>query len=147
MAGGRPTLKSAEVLERIYAGLETGTPLTVICREDGMPSPRTVWDWEQQDAEVSKAIARAREIGEYAILEECRTIADTPMEGEEVELDEAGVITKTKRGDMLAHRKLQIETRLKLLAKFNPRRWGDKMELSGDPASPLTVVVRKLSDA
>ncbi|MNT50547.1 hypothetical protein D3C72_1874720 [compost metagenome] len=34
---------------------------------------------------------------------------------------------KVKRGDMLGHRKLQIETRLKLLAKWNPKRYGDRM--------------------
>ena len=36
---------------------------------------------------------------------------------------------KIKREDMLGHRKLQIETRLKLLAKWNPKKWGDKQTI------------------
>ena len=30
---------------------------------------------------------------------------------------------------MLGHRKLRIDTRLKLLAKWNPKKWGDRMAL------------------
>jgi hypothetical protein len=40
---------------------------------------------------------------------------------------------------MLGHRKLQIETRLKLLAKFNPKKYGDRQILAGDPDSPFEV--------
>jgi hypothetical protein len=35
------------------------------------------------------------------------------------------------REDMLGHRKLQIETRLKLLAKWSPKRYGDKLGIGG----------------
>ena len=41
--------------------------------------------------------------------------------------------------DMLGHRKLQIETRLKLLAKWNPQKYGDKVQVGGDAENPLTV--------
>ena len=40
---------------------------------------------------------------------------------------------------MLGHRKLQIETRLKLLAKWNPKKYGDRTTLAGDPEAPLQV--------
>jgi hypothetical protein len=40
---------------------------------------------------------------------------------------------------MLGHRKLQIETRLKLLAKWNPKKYGDRVQLAGDADSPLKV--------
>jgi len=39
--------------------------------------------------------------------------------------------TATTIEDMLGHRKLQIETRLKLLAKFHPTKYGDKLGLHG----------------
>jgi len=41
--------------------------------------------------------------------------------------------------DMLGHRKLQIETRLKLLAKWNPKKYGEKLALAGDAENPLKV--------
>lgn len=34
--------------------------------------------------------------------------------------------------DMLGHRRLQIESRLKLLAKWDPKRYGEKSEQSGN---------------
>lgn len=40
-------------------------------------------------------------------------------------------VTERTREDMLGHRKLQIETRLKLLAKWDPRRYGEKVEVNG----------------
>jgi hypothetical protein len=37
------------------------------------------------------------------------------------------------------HAKLRIETRLKLLAKWNPKTWGDRVtqEISGPDGSPV----------
>ena len=40
---------------------------------------------------------------------------------------------------MLGHRKLQIETRLKLLAKWNPKKYGDRVTMAGDAENPLAV--------
>jgi hypothetical protein len=47
--------------------------------------------------------------------------------------------TYTTVEDMLGHRKLQIETRLKLLAKWNPKKYGDRVQLSGDKENPLQI--------
>ena len=118
---------SPEIRERIITGISEGIPLAVICREDGMPSVTTVWNWEQEDAELSESIARARLIGFDAIAAEALQIADTPMIGEEI-TDSADGRT-VKRADMLGHRKLQVETRLKLLAKWDPKRYGDRPEI------------------
>ena len=66
-------------------------------------------------------------------------IADTPVVGEET-TEKANGDTETRKGDMLGHRKLQIETRLKLLAKWDPKRYGERTTLAGDPDNPLTVI-------
>ena len=146
--GSRSKFNQA-LLERICARLAEGTPLTQICRDEGNISPRTIRDWEAKRPDVAAAIARAREDGEYALAESCLAIADTLQQGEEVEIDKSGKVIKVKRGDMLGHRKLQIETRLKLLAKFNPKRWGERVaqEVSGPDGGPVesvTVVERRL---
>ena len=124
----RSALKdSPDVRARIITGISEGIPLAVICREDGMPSVTTVWNWEQEDAELSESIARARLIGFDAIAAEALQIADTPVIGEEITDSEDG--RTIKRADMLGHRKLQVETRLKLLAKWDPKRYGDRPEI------------------
>jgi hypothetical protein len=95
-----------------------------------------------RDPELSTAIAHARDVGYDAMAEDCLIIADTPMLGEEISEseDDEGVKRVTiKKVDMLGHRKLQIETRLKLLAKFNPKRYGDKLVHSGDDVNPVVV--------
>ena len=52
-----------------------------------------------------------------------------------------------ENGENIQRSKLRVDTRLKVLGKWNPKRWGDKIELAGDKDAPLTIVVRKLTDA
>lgn len=81
--------------------------------------------WLDDSADFDARFARARERGHDAIAAEALAIADTPMEGvETVEKDDGKL--ETRRGDMLGHRKLQVDTRLKLLAKWD-RRYGDRV--------------------
>jgi hypothetical protein len=56
--------------------------------------------------------------------------------------------TEISRRDMLGHRKLQIETRLKLLAKWDPKRYGERMatEISGPDGGPIQTDSRVRSD-
>lgn len=149
---GRPSTYNAEVAQEICELLSEGVPLREICRSDPkFPAWRTVYDWMKKDKDLSTAIAHARDVGYDAIAEECLNIADTPLLGEEVSVSESPegqdqdgnpVMKKTvtiKKVDMLGHRKLQIETRLKLLAKFNPKKYGDRQIVSGDDDAPVVV--------
>lgn len=142
---GRPTKLNQQVLQTIVERLSNGEPLAAICRDEGMPATRTVRDWINNDPDVSAAIARAREDGEDYLAAECLLIADTPVEGvtEKMELQAQPdgtskmVVVERRREDMLGHRKLRIETRLKLLAKWNPRKWGERMQHANDPTDPM----------
>lgn len=139
---GRPSKFDHAIAEEICQRLSDGEPLRQICRDEHMPHWTTVYDWIDSRPELSLRIARSRELGEEAISQECLAIADTPLLGEETEESENG--TKIKRGDMLGHRRLQIETRLKLLAKWNPRKWGDKVDLNhgGQEGNPVNVATK-----
>lgn len=159
----RPSKKTAKLVQAIVERLSEGEPLAQICRDEGMPAARTVREWQQNDPEVSAAIARAREEGFDAIAAECLRIADTPMPGkiEKRELlgvlkhkDEDGkeqsmalpeaelVVTEERVEDMLGHRKLQIETRLKLLAKWDPKRYGDRLAVDHGVQDNLAAQLR-----
>lgn len=116
--------------------IETGEPLAAICRGDGMPGARTVYDWMEVDSHFAAAIARARVVGHDAIAAECLAIADTHQVGVQ-ETEKADGSLEYKRADMIEHRKLRIHTRLQLLAKWDPKRYGDKLELSGDKNNPV----------
>ncbi len=131
---GRPSKYTPELAAEICERLGKGEPLTVICSGKHMPCDNTVRVWAERDAVFSGDIARARSRGYDALAAECLQIANTPLEGVETTTDDKG--TTEKRADMLGHRKLQIETRLKLLAKWDPKRYGDKLALGGDPDAP-----------
>lgn len=136
---GRPSTFDQAIADEICSRMAEGEPLREICRDDRMPPWRTVYEWQAAHPEFLARIAHAREMGEEAIFQDCLNIADNPLIGEEIEESENGM--KVKRGDMLGHRKLQIETRLKLLAKWNPRKWGDKIDLNhgGQENNPVEV--------
>lgn len=141
---GRPSKYNPEIARIICEQLSEGIPLRQICREnDGFPAWRTVYDWMGRDEELSASIARARDIGYDNIAEQCLQIADTPEWGEETTetVDDKGkTILVKRRVDLLGHRKLQVETRLKLLAKFHPTKYGDRLAVEGvEGGAPITT--------
>ena len=127
---GRPSKYDPEIARIICEQLSEGIPLRQICREnDGFPAWRTVYDWMGRDEALSASIARARDIGYDALAEECHAIADNMEFGQKQVMTDQGTATTVE--DMLGHRKLRIETRLKLLAKFHPTKYGDRVAIEG----------------
>lgn len=141
---GRPNSYTEELANEICERLETGETLSSICKDKHMPAVRTVSGWKKTHEGFSANFARARDLGFDAIAESILEIADTPMEGEEKTIDDEGRVT-VRTFEMTQHRKLQIETRFKLLSKWDPRRYGDKLDLTTDgkglPPTTTTVVI------
>lgn len=116
---GAPSKRTPEVEERLIEGISEGIPLQPLCREEGMPAWRTVYDWMESDPAFAARIARAREVGADAIASESLDIVDEePQRGPDGKIDSGWV----------AHQKLRAEHRLKLLAKWSPKKYGDRVE-------------------
>lgn len=147
---GRPSKHTPELVAEICERLSAGEPLRQICRDDRMPHWTRMYDWLSQDPDLSLRVARAREAGFDALAEEALEIANTPHLGQKkVYSSGAGEdedSTTVTEEDMLGHRKLQIETRLKLLACWNPAKYGNKVAVGGDPGNPLKVEVQSEAD-
>ena len=111
----RPTKKTPEVIERLIEGIADGQTLRALCREEGMPNWRTVYDWIDADEELAARFERARAIGFDAIAEDIISNVDNVM----------------AIGEHIQRSKLQVETRLKLLAKWHPKKYGDKLAIGG----------------
>ena len=137
---GRPSKYTPAIAEEIAQRLSTGEPLRKICRDEHMPEWRTVYDWLAKDEDLSARVAHAREAGYEAMAEETLEIADNFHLGQTEVLDDKG--SKVTIEDMLGHRKLRIETRLKLLACWSPSKYGNKVQLGGDPHNPLKIEVK-----
>ena len=131
-----PYNNRAELQDEIIEWLSEGKVLAAYCRQEGKPKYRVVYDWMAEDAAFAADVARARDTGFEVLADETVIIANTPLMGKEItESSETGLTIK--KSDMLGHRKLQIETRLKILACWNPKKYGQKQILSGDAENPI----------
>lgn len=129
---GRPSTFKQAIADEICKRLSKGEPLAAICRDEHMPGLRTVSDWRAVNADFSAAIAGAREDGFDQIAADCLDIADETTN--DTIYGESGAHANT---EWISRSKLRIETRLKLLAKWDPKRYGDKMQHTGDGGGPI----------
>lgn len=111
---GRPSKRTDKVVAEIIERLAKGQPMARICADDHMPDFSTVWRWEDEDDEFRKLSARARALGTHYMADDCIRIAD----------DET-----LEPGD----KKVRIDTRLRLIGKWNAKAYGDKVQVGGDP--------------
>jgi hypothetical protein len=122
---GRPSKYTPELATEICYRLSNGEPLRQICRDIHMPAWTSVYAWGARDAELSERIARAREAGQDAIAEEVYALVE--REPERI-LSEGGGRVDAGYVQWI---RVQADIKLKLLAKWNPKRYGDRVALTG----------------
>lgn len=137
---------SPEIVAAICERLAAGESLRAICRDDGMPTEGAFRLWEREIEEVSTQSLRAREIGCHTMADECLEIADDGR-NDWMERPENKGGGWDANGEHIQRSRLRIDTRMRLLGKWLPKVYGDKLELAGNKESPLVVQVLKLSDA
>ena len=116
----KPRAPNADAIKSsICEQIAHGIPLAEIARQPGMPKRQTVHDWMAADEDFAGRFARARDDGADAIAEQTLEIVD-----QQPERDQLGKIDP----GWVAHQKLRAEHRLKLLAKWNPKKYGDKIQ-------------------
>jgi len=147
--GGRPSKYSPELIDEICERLCNGEPLAQICRDEHMPQVVTVNSWRRANGplpvevsrEVNSKVARARRIGFDHIATDCLHIADDNGKDMRILPDGREVVD----ADVVQRAKLRIETRLKLLACWDPTRYGNKMDLTskGKEIPPAAVHITR----
>lgn len=147
---GRHSLYTDELAEEIVERMSEGTPLAVICRDIGI-SDDAVRDWQKVRPEFEQAIACARKAGFDAIAAECMFIADDTSNDYATRQRPDGSEFKAFDADHVQRAKLRIDTRLKLLAKWDPKRYGEKLALVGGdegdaPIQTVTRIAREIID-
>jgi hypothetical protein len=124
----RPSKLTPELASDICRRLADGENLRAICRDEGMPNERTVRRWALEDEAFSPQYERARLIGYHSLFDQMQEIADTPQIGTKTITKGNGEV-QTIVGDMIEHRRLQVDTRKWMLAKALPKIYGDKLEV------------------
>jgi hypothetical protein len=124
----RPSKLPPELAIDICRRLADGENLRAICRDEGLPNERTVRRWALEDEEFAPQYEKARRIGYHSLFDQMQEIADTPQIGTKTITKANGEI-QTIVGDMIEHRRLQVDTRKWMFAKALPKIYGDKLEV------------------
>ena len=123
---GRPSKRSAKVEAAILEWIESGETLRDFCRQEGRPGVRTIYDWLKADPGFSARFAISRRVGFDAISEQTLELVDAEPPKIDGKIDPGYVQWIRSR----------VWTRLQLLAKWDPGRYGNKVALAGDGDSP-----------
>ncbi|EEX3831623.1 DNA-binding protein [Escherichia coli] len=109
---GRPHGYTEEKALEICELVADGQSINKISKMPGMPNRSTILKWFRDVPEFSTMYARAKEIGFEVLADEIIDLADA-----EVNTDK----------DQLRRHQLMIDTRKWLLAKLQPRKYGERV--------------------
>lgn len=129
---GKP---DSAICDAVVDWISEGKTLRDFCRQDGMPHYSTVYEWVKMDESFAQRFAHARDIGADVIAEEALEIID-----QEAELI-CGEDSTRRDAAHAAWLRNRAEFRLKLLAKWNPKKYGDKVgvEHSGNVGLSISI--------
>lgn len=122
---GRPSTFSQGAADEIVDRVSSGEPLAQVCRDAHLPALSTFRDWMRKDDALSVRFADARDDGFDVIAADCLAIVDGGADDPQLA-------------------KVRAEIRLKLLAKWDAKRYGDvqQLRLAGNEGQNL----RDISD-
>ena len=143
---GRPSSFTQEIADTICERISGGESLVAICRDDDMPARSTVFKWLVDFPHFSDIYARAREAQADALADDILNIADTPQIGQKSVSKATGL--EIAEGDMIEHRRLQVDARKWMAGKLAPKKYGEKIqaEHSGPGGSPLSIEIVRFGD-
>jgi hypothetical protein len=119
----------AELIGLVLSGMRGGLSAFKACETAGL-SQSTFNLWVNEDAELAAEYARAREDLIERMANEVLELSDVDV----------GLQPDGKRDWAAVQKhKLQVDTRKWLLSKLAPKKFGDKLELTGDPDRPLAI--------
>lgn len=135
---GRPSSYTQEIADAICVRLMEGESLRSICADEAMPGQSTVYQWLTTNEAFAEQYARAREVQADTLADEILEISNTPVVGQKVKITEDGR-REISEGDMIEHRRLQVDARKWLAGKLRPKKYSDKLqaELSGPDGGPI----------
>jgi hypothetical protein len=117
-----------EKINIICERIADGESLRSILKDRKPFARSTFFEIVNENKDIQDQYARAMlERADY-YAEKMLEVAETPQEGEEVTTTVQGTTVKT--GDMLGHRKLIVDTYKWAAARMNPKKYGDKIDMT-----------------
>lgn len=118
-----------QIASKVFLGMQGGLSAFKACKAAGVPIG-TFSGWIDSDRSLAERYTRAREELIEFVASETMQIADAPVALTASGATDTGAVQKQR---------LQVDTRKWLLSKLAPKKYGDKLELSGDPDRPVAI--------
>ena len=130
----KPVRDKAAICQEVLKGMRNGLSAFKACQKAGV-SQSAFQRWVDDDSHLQIEYARAREDLIERIANEVMELSDqdVPMTGD-----------GKKDWQAIQKHKLQVDTRKWLLSKLAPKKYGDKLEVSGDPTNPLVTRIERV---
>jgi hypothetical protein len=146
-----PRVDPAQIKQDVLLGVMNGTPLAVVARRNGA-SQQTVDRWAASDPAFAEQLAAARSLGWDHLANECLEIADDSRNDYVEQFADDGEFQGWRfNSEHVLRSRLRIDTRLRLLAKWDSGRYGDNktLKLEGEVTSTTRHVIdpRLLDDS
>ncbi len=143
---GRPSLYTKALAAEICRRMAEGESLRAVCRDDAMPDKATVLRWlaDKDKAEFRDQYAHARDMRADALFDEALEIADNAADDWTTDGNGKAVLDH----EHVQRSRLRVDTRKWAAGKLAPKRYGDKIQHTGDGGGPIRVRpdLSKLSD-
>jgi len=136
---GRPSVRTPEMEAELFSLMAEGKSLRTICKNDNMPSAGTILRWVGEDPDFQKQYEAAMEQRAEALFEEMFEIAD------ETNLDTIATENGDKpNAEWISRSRLRVDVRKWALSKMVPKKYGDKIQHTGDGGGPVQVTEVRL---
>ena len=137
---------NTQMADIICIRLSEGESLKEIVKTEGVPNRATVYRWLLEQPAFCDMYTRAREEQADTLADEIIAIADESPEINEIRDKHGDVIDIKIDSGYVAYQKQRIEARKWTAMKLKPKKYGDKLELAGDPNNPMKVEVQSEAD-
>ena len=134
---GRHSTYTDQLADAICAEIAKGTAVKDIGKIEGFPSPSVIWGWASSNPAFQEKYAHAKSLAVERMAEEIQQIADDGANDYYEDSEGNRVVNH----DHIQRSRLRVDTRKWLLSKLAPKKYGERLELAGDKAAPLTVTV------
>lgn len=127
--------------------LSDGTPFEELRRNNpSLPTSKALSDWRKVDEEFATDFAHARLLGFDAIAADCISIIDDGR-NDWMSTNDPDNPGYKFNGEHVQRSKLRFEGRMKLLSKWDPKRYGDKItaEITGKDGGAIKLVAATMT--
>ena len=125
--------KKQSAIDDIFQKITEGNSIRHILKDNpDLPSRKTFLEWLAKDKELSSHYARICDVRSDIIFDEMMDIADDGTNDYMTKMIGDGIEIQVLNHEHIQRSKLRIDTRKWILAKMNPKKYSDKVDITSD---------------